>query len=72
MDANPNYLLIITGTVVVAVTGIAIAASIAYAITRELALKRKAKRILRESEAKYKSLFETSIEGIAISKGNHE
>ncbi len=65
-----NYVLIITGTVVLAITGTAIATYIAYAKAHELAQKLKAQRILQESEAKYKSLFETSLEGIAVSKGN--
>ena len=32
--------------------------------------ERRAAEAIQESEAKYKSLFETSLEGIGVSKGN--
>ena len=65
MDANPNYVLIITGTVVLAVTGIAIASYIAYARTRELALQRKADAKRQEDEERFRGIFEQAAVGIA-------
>ena len=53
--------LIITGTVVFAATGIAIPAYIAWPGTLAMALKRKADWILKEGEDKCRALFVTSI-----------
>ena len=66
MDANPNYLLIITGTVVLAVTGIAIALYIAYSSKRELTIRTQGEEAISESEERYRAIFEQAADSIVV------
>ena len=66
MDATPNYLLIVTGSVTIAITGMAIALYIAYSSKRERAIRNEAEKTLKESENQFRAISDSALDAVIL------
>ncbi len=66
MLAQVTYLWILSGTIVIGASAVALALYIAHGSKRELAYREEAEEALRKSEERFRTLFEVSPDGVLI------